>query len=91
MSSERYKKCPFCKSENIDAEFSRYEDGRTAPGCMDCGATADDWNDRPIEAALNAQIEKLKNCKNCGRLGMCRHCTRNPDKPGRDDNWKEQD
>lgn len=40
--------CPFCGSDDIDADFALSGDGTTSPGCMKCGATAplDIWNTR---------------------------------------------
>lgn len=54
-------KCPFCGSDNTDAEFAKTSSGLVAAGCMDCGASgpegqnAEDaiyrWNGRSAAAA----------------------------------------
>ena len=53
------KPCPFCGSANIDPAFSMQGDGKTLPGCMNCGATGPEasqetkvaaWNRRSLDA-----------------------------------------
>lgn len=51
--------CPFCGSENIDAEGWASTD-RAGPACDDCGASADTveiWNSRPGEDRLNRTVQ----------------------------------
>ena len=45
------KPCPFCGGKNIDPSFWARNDGKSGPGCDDCGATADSveaWNTRAV-------------------------------------------
>lgn len=49
----RLKNCPFCGSDDTDAEFwsglDENHDVKHGPGCMECGATAPSievWNKR---------------------------------------------
>ena len=56
--------CPFCDGEEID-RYPLQMSGRALFECADCGAEitlADkaDWNKRPIEDELRAEIDKLK-------------------------------
>lgn len=56
--AERLAQCPFCGSTNIDPREWLRGDGKSGPGCSDCGATAesaDAWNRRPIETRLTQE------------------------------------
>ena len=57
---EQPKICPFCKSDDIDAEGWLDGNGNRGPECMGCGATAQSlhkWNSRPIEEKVAEAIE----------------------------------
>ena len=53
------KPCPFCGSDNVKSE-----EPLDVIYCLDCGAEMatdlGDWNTRPIEDALQAENERLK-------------------------------
>jgi len=56
------KECPFCGIKQLtdeEAEEIVTYIGQTRV-CDNCGATAKDWNTRPIEDALQARIAELK-------------------------------
>jgi hypothetical protein len=51
--------CPFCASNNIDAEGWASSD-RAGPACDDCAGTADTtelWNTRPLEAKKSIEVD----------------------------------
>lgn len=62
--------CPFCGSENVDANFSFVQqDGKThhEPGCMNCSATAvsiEAWNTRvpPSTPSPDSRNEVIEEC-----------------------------
>jgi hypothetical protein len=62
--AEHLKPCPFCGSANIDpAEWSQ-NDGKTGPGCGDCGALAEsveEWNRRtaPVSAPIVEDFSEI--------------------------------
>ena len=62
--SDELKPCPFCGSSNTTLDYyeiSGPQELGTIVVCNDCGASAKsivDWNTRPIEDALRAQLEK---------------------------------
>ena len=64
--SEELRPCPFCKSNNTTLDYyeiSCPQELGTIVVCNDCGASAKsivDWNTRPIEDELRAEIERLK-------------------------------
>jgi len=61
--SEELKACPFCGSADVDAENWTSSEGRSGPGCMDCGATAEsvnEWNRRAIDAVIEKIRDRLK-------------------------------
>jgi hypothetical protein len=56
------KECPFCGIKQLtdeEAEETVAYTGQTRV-CDNCGATAKDWNTRPLEDALQARIAELK-------------------------------
>lgn len=63
---DELKACPFCGSSNTTLDYyeiSCPQELGTIVVCNDCGASAksiDDWNTRPIEDELRAEIERLK-------------------------------
>jgi len=63
--SEELKACPFCGGNDIV-----YEEALSVTYCNDCGGELDegfgsDWNTRPIEDALQAENERLKEELQC--------------------------
>lgn len=63
---DELKACPFCGSSNTTLDYyeiSCPQELGTIVVCNDCGASAKsivDWNNRPIEDALNARIAELE-------------------------------
>lgn len=56
------KECPFCGIKQLtdeEAEETVAYTGQTRV-CDNCGATAKDWNTRPLEDALQARIAELE-------------------------------
>lgn len=54
--------CPFCGSDDVDAEGWGANDGRVGPCCMGCGATAETvirWNIRPEELRLKSALKAI--------------------------------
>lgn len=50
---QELKPCPFCGSTDIDPEFWLNGEGKSGPGCMECGATGPSievWNTRASQA-----------------------------------------
>ena len=63
--SEELRPCPFCGGNDIV-----YEEALSVTYCNDCGGELDegfgsDWNTRPIEDALQAENERLKEELQC--------------------------
>jgi len=66
--SEKPKPCPFCGSENVELERQGTGMQSNIVRCQYCGASREsgitfdyfsDWDDRPIEDKLRAEVEKL--------------------------------
>lgn len=63
---DELKACPFCGSSNTTLDYyeiSCPQELGTIVVCNDCGASAKsivDWNQRPLEDALNARIAELE-------------------------------
>ena len=57
--TDELKPCPFCGKNDscyVDFDSTCYE-------CQSCGAmcnSLDDWQSRPLEAALQAQVDRLR-------------------------------
>ena len=65
--SEELKPCPFCGSKNLSYEpkmiFCHCNDCGSesgGSGSIETGGYADNWNSRPLEDTLRAEIEHLK-------------------------------
>ena len=64
--SDELKACPFCGGSNTTLDYyeiSGPQELGTIVVCNECGASAKsivDWNNRPIEDALNARIAELE-------------------------------
>jgi len=55
--SDNLRPCPFCGTDKTVDVHSIFPDKNE---CFLCGATAPNWNTRPIEDALNKRIAELK-------------------------------
>lgn len=60
------KPCPFCAREiQLKRHVTEFLDVYMVPDCPNCGSfedldlLEDDWNTRPIETALQSQIDRL--------------------------------
>lgn len=67
MKTNNLKPCPLCGGTNLEVAKDFYYNNITrltsdAVECKGCGLFLhiDDWNTRPIEDGLQAEIEKLK-------------------------------
>lgn len=62
---EQLKPCPSCGAKNTDKvtliselyDADKYKYGK----CFQCGIRMYDWNKRPIEDALQAELDQLRN------------------------------